>query len=25
VVLEIEGSKKPAFEGETVFLYHFQK
>jgi acyl dehydratase len=25
VVLEIEGSKKPAFEGETVFVYHFGK
>ncbi len=23
VTLEIEGSKKPAYEGETVFLYHF--
>ncbi|GAF03464.1 MaoC family dehydratase [Saccharicrinis fermentans] len=23
VVMEIEGSKKPAFEGEIVFLYHF--
>ncbi len=23
VVLEIEGNKKPAFEGEIVFLYHF--
>jgi len=25
VVLEIEGSRKPAFEGETVFVYHFGK
>lgn len=25
VVLEIEGSKKTAFEGETVFVYHFEK
>ena len=23
VKLEIEGSKKPAYEGEVVFLYHF--
>ncbi len=23
VTLEIDGSKKPAYEGETVFLYHF--
>lgn len=23
VVLEIEGEKKPAFEGQIVFLYHF--
>jgi len=23
VKLEIEGNKKPAFEGEIVFLYHF--
>ncbi len=23
VKLEIEGNKKPAFEGEVVFLYHF--
>lgn len=23
VVLEIEGNKKPAYEGEIVFLYHF--
>ncbi len=23
VTLEIEGVKKPAYEGETVFLYHF--
>lgn len=23
VTLEIEGSKKPAYEGETIFLYHF--
>ncbi|MGQ1787189.1 MULTISPECIES: MaoC family dehydratase [unclassified Saccharicrinis] len=23
VVMEIEGSRKPAFEGEIVFLYHF--
>lgn len=25
VKLEIEGNKKPAYEGETVFLYHFEK
>lgn len=24
VTLEIEGNKKPAYEGEIVFLYHFQ-
>lgn len=23
VILEIEGNKKPAYEGEIVFLYHF--
>ncbi|SMO73183.1 Acyl dehydratase [Saccharicrinis carchari] len=23
VVLEIEGNKKPAFEGKIIFLYHF--
>jgi acyl dehydratase len=23
VKLEIEGNKKPAYEGEVVFLYHF--
>ncbi len=23
VTLEIEGVKKPAYEGETIFLYHF--
>jgi acyl dehydratase len=25
VTLEIEGNRKPAFEGEIVFLYHFNK
>jgi len=25
VKLEIEGNKKPAYEGEVVFLYHFEK
>ena len=25
VKLEIEGSRKPAYEGEVVFLYHFNK
>src|SRR3989339_1085019 len=25
VTLEIDGNKKPAFEGETIFLYHFIK
>jgi acyl dehydratase len=25
VTLEIEGVKKPAYEGEIVFLYHFNK
>lgn len=25
VTLEIEGNKKPAYEGEIVFLYHFNK
>lgn len=25
VQMEIEGNKKPAFEGEIVFLYHFNK
>ncbi|WP_075590146.1 MaoC family dehydratase [Labilibacter marinus] len=24
VKMEIEGSKKPAFEGEIIFLYHFK-
>ncbi len=24
VVLEIEGNRKPAFEGEIIFLYHFK-
>jgi acyl dehydratase len=23
VILEIEGNKKPAYEGEIIFLYHF--
>jgi len=25
VTLEIDGNRKPAFEGEIVFLYHFNK
>jgi len=25
VKLEIEGEKKPAYEGNVVFLYHFNK
>jgi acyl dehydratase len=25
VTLEIEGNRKPAYEGEIVFLYHFNK
>ncbi len=25
VTLEIDGNNKPAFDGETIFLYHFNK